>query len=89
MNEAVFEQVIERAINGDGRGPTARRAGEPVEHVIGAQRPARLAQKVENGAPARRQIQPGHMGPMAFAMRMSMALILGAPMVMRPRTGRA
>ncbi len=55
VHQAVFEQKIERPINGDGRWPFSGRLGDQIDHFIGPDRPAGRAKLVENKLPGRRE----------------------------------
>jgi len=57
MDEAVFEQKIQRAIDGDRGRAFPRDLGDPVDQIIGAERPALASENFQNAAPARRLSQ--------------------------------
>lgn len=78
MHEPVLHEIIERAIDGNGRRTTAVRAHQPVDHFICAQRLPGGAEHVQDRLAAGGQIQPGHM----VAMTLAIGVVMGG--VVRP-----
>ncbi len=58
MDEAVFEQKIQRAIDRDWGRALPGDLGDPVDEVIGAERAPLARENFENAAPARSQRDP-------------------------------
>ncbi len=55
VDEAVFEQKIERPVDRNGRRSLAGRLRHPIDHLIGAERAALAGQNFENTPPSGRQ----------------------------------
>lgn len=58
VDEAVFEQEIERPVDGNRRRALAGRLGDSIDHLIGAKRTAFAGKKLENPPPPRGQADP-------------------------------
>ena len=57
VDEAVGDEEVERPVDDRRLAPQPRRR-QPVEELVGGQRPMRLEQRLEHEGPRRRQPQP-------------------------------
>ena len=87
VDEPVLDQIVEGAIDRNGRRTPPVRANKPVDHFISAQRLARGAEHVENRLTPGGQIQPCDVIAMTLAIRVIMRVV-GAP-VFGMRIGRS